>query len=480
MPRNEICTVVPRSPQPDILDHDFRIEFRETGTGQLQMLARFHIFGDAQVHRFIRNNPTWRRGCWPVGLTLLYDYLWEKKIVEVPPEGLTDNGGVRDPARGTTYIHASYEVFNGRGAVIPLVNLANTHVMDQMRQFFAGHPDAAPQPARAAVVMSAERLRLEAETKAKAARQRQALVLLRPTTRESYVFIDESGDPGFRTLDDAYVFTAIIVPQSIVDAVRADLRAILARRWPGTPPAELHLHQVPSSILAAVQNDLASVMQHHDLRAFAFTAHKWSVIKNLCRRHMEDRRATEVPMDFEWDERVNDPRYQFRYNFLGLTMEEVVSHLALDFLLQGSAAHFRHDRKRNQWMNDALREGFRRGLDLGTRYALEIFGRPQTLGASFDVADSENEPCIWLADWLSGEIRKWIVAQATLSPAYETIKDRLQFIGYDEHGVKVSYRELGGEVEKSFPDLPRPMPQPPAADLSATGVASDNPAPHSA
>ncbi len=480
MPRDEVCTVVPRSPRPDILDHDLQIEFRDTSTGLLQMRARFHIFGDAQVHRFIRSNPTWRRGCWPVGLTLLYDYLWEKKIVEVPPGGLTDDGGVRDPARGITYIHASYEVFNGRGAVIPLVNLANTHVMDQMRRFFAIHPDAAPQPARAATVMAAERLRLEAEAKAKTARQRQALVLLRPTTRESYVFIDESGDPGFRSLEDVYVFTAIIVPQSIVDVVRADLRAILARRWPETPPAELHLHQVPDSFLAAVQNDLASVMQCHDLRAYAFTAHKWSVIKNLCRRHMENRRSAEAPMDFEWDQRVNDPRYQFRYNFLGLTMEEVVSHLALDFLLQGSAAHFRHDRKRNQWMNDALHEGFRRGLDLGTRYALEIFGRPQTLAASFDVADSENEPCIWLSDWLSGEIRNWIVAQASLSPAYETIKDRLQFIGYDEDGVKVSYQGLGGKVEKSFPDLPRPMPEPPAAAPSATEEASGNPAPPSA
>ena len=131
-------------------------------------------------------------------------------------------------------------------------------------------------------------------------------------------------------------------------------------------------------------------------------------------------------------------------------------------------------------MNDALHEGFRRGLDLGTRYALEIFGRPQTLAASFDVADSENEPCIWLSDWLSGEIRNWIVAQASLSPAYETIKDRLQFIGYDEDGVKVSYQGLGGKVEKSFPDLPRPMPEPPAAAPSATEEASGNPAPPSA
>ena len=267
------------------------------------MRARFHIFGDAQVHRFIRDHPTWRRGCWPVGLTLLYDYFWDKKIVEVPEEGLVDHGGVRDPARGVTYIHAGYEVFNGRGAVIPLANLANTHVMDQMRCFFELHPHAAPQPARAATVMAAERLRLEAEAKAKAIRQRRALVLLRPITHESYVFLDESGDPGFRSLDDVYVCTAVVVPQSTIDLVRTDLRAILARRWTGTPPAELHLHQVPDSILAAVQSDLASVMRRHDLRAFAFTAHKWNVIKNLCRRHMEDRRSTEAPMDFEWGER---------------------------------------------------------------------------------------------------------------------------------------------------------------------------------
>lgn len=479
MPRDEICTVVPCSPRPDVLNHELRIEFRDTATGTRQMLARFHIVGDAQVHQFIRTNPTWRRGCWPVGLTLLYDYMWEKKIVEVPPQGLRDEGEIRDPVRGITHIRASYEVFNGNGAVIPLVNLANTHLMDQMRGFFATHPGAAPQPARAAVVMAAERQRLETEAKAKIARQQEALVLLRPTTRESFVFIDESGDPGFRALEDVYVYTAVIVPQTSVDAVRADLRLILKRHWSGIQPVELHLHQVPDSILSAVKTDLASVMQRHDLRAFAFTAQKWNVIKNLCRRHMENRRSVEIPMDFEWDQRVNDPRYQFRFNFLGLTMEEVVSHLALDFILQGSAAHFRHDRKRNRWMNDALQDGFKRGLDLSTRYAQEIFGRPQTLSASFDVADSENEPCIWLTDWLSGEIRNWIVAQSTLSSAYETIQDRLQFIGYDEDGVKVSYRGLGGEVEKTFPDLPRPMPQPPVADQSATGESSGNSAPAS-
>lgn len=85
IPRDEICTAVPRSPQPDILVHDIQIEFRDAGPGQLQMLARFHIFDDALVHRFIRNDPTWRRGCWPVGLTLLFDDLWEEKDREGSP-----------------------------------------------------------------------------------------------------------------------------------------------------------------------------------------------------------------------------------------------------------------------------------------------------------------------------------------------------------------------------------------------------------
>jgi hypothetical protein len=329
------------------------------------------------------------------------------------------------------------------------------------------HPEAAPRATRIETIKAEERQKRADEAKAKAARQREALVLLRLETEESFVFIDESGDPGFRTLQDVYVFTAIIVPSRSLETVRADLRAILTRRWPGPAPAELHMHRVPESIRAEVQGDLAAVMERHDLRAIVFTAPKWEVIKNLCRRHMEHRRLEECPMDFEWDQRVHDPRYQFRFNFLGLTMEEVVSHLALDFMLRGSAAHFRHDRKHQRWMNDALREGFQRGLDLAARYALEIFGRSQAMRATFDVADSENEPCVWLADWLSGEIRSWTVAQGTLSPAYRRIKRKLNFVGYDENGVKAAFHKLGGQADQYFPDLPRPMPEPPVTDLSA-------------
>jgi hypothetical protein len=135
MPRDESCISIPSSSRPDVLDHELRIEFHDTNTRELLMRARFHIVGDQQTQRFIRSNPTFQRGCWPMGLTLLHDYMWHQKIAEIPPEGLDQQLGFRDRLRGITHIQARFDCFNGRGALVPLVNLANTHVMDQMRLF---------------------------------------------------------------------------------------------------------------------------------------------------------------------------------------------------------------------------------------------------------------------------------------------------------------------------------------------------------
>jgi hypothetical protein len=88
------------------------------------------------------------------------------------------------------------------------------------------------------------------------------------------------------------------------------------------------------------------------------------------------------------------------------------------------------------------------------------------LAGSFDIVDSENEPCLWVSDWLSAEIRGWQINQAQMSAAYERIKDRLHFLSYDADGIKVGRRALGGPIETTFPDLPRPIPEPPTADLS--------------
>ena len=93
------------------------------------------------------------------------------------------------------------------------------------------------------------------------------------------------------------------------------------------------------------------------------------------------------------------------------------------------------------------------------------------IAGSFDVADSENEPCLWPADWISGEVRGWQVSQGRLSQAFNRISGRLYFLSYDDDGIKVGGCSLGGTEETSFPDLPRPMPEAPAEDLStAAGV----------
>src|SRR5687767_8503941 len=104
MPRDEMCTVTSATNRPEVLNHEVRIEFTDSETRELLMRATFHLHGDAALQRFLRGNPTWRRGCLPFGLTLLYDYMWKKKLIEIPEAGVTDEYTVFDPANGITII----------------------------------------------------------------------------------------------------------------------------------------------------------------------------------------------------------------------------------------------------------------------------------------------------------------------------------------------------------------------------------------
>jgi hypothetical protein len=91
-----------RTRQPDVLDDLLEITFIHVPTSRVLKRARFHLRADDATHNWIRGHPTFSRGCWPVGLFLLHDWMWEKKFIDVEGREIID-GGMIDPNVLTNY-----------------------------------------------------------------------------------------------------------------------------------------------------------------------------------------------------------------------------------------------------------------------------------------------------------------------------------------------------------------------------------------
>ena len=204
----------------------------------------------------------------------------------------------------------------------------------------------------------------------------------------------------------------------------------------------------------AIKADLAKVILDNELTIVGCTIEKRAFIKHLFRCHAVSRYSEEFPLDVTWMDLINDREYYLQANTLATTVELIVMHLALDFLTSGTSAVFTHDRKHRRWMNDALDVGFGRGIEEARKLSKAYFGLDVAPSVSFAVADSEAEPCLWLSDWISNELRAWCY-NAPFSSAFESIKPRVSFLGFRDDGVKCSSADIGGVADIEFPDLPR-------------------------
>lgn len=449
----ESCLQLRKTTQPDVLDDLLEIRFIHVPTRKVLKRTRFFVTADDPTSAWIRSHPTFQRGCWPFGLMALHQWFWQIKFVEVEGKE-TIEGGIVDPKVGTTTIRAEFDDFEGEGWLVPLVNLANTHLLDQLRQFYKDAPTAFPTPQRISDVMAAEMKKFEEKHKALALEQTKRQRLIQVPTEKVRIFIDESGDIGFREVQDVYAFAAVIVPEGKHAKMVEELRGLLAKHWGKNAPREIHMSETPVGKKGAVCEDLARVVTDNDVRVLCFGMEKWPFIKHLFRCHAEARFTEELPLNLTWHDLTTDKDFFLQANFLALTVEELVSGLAIDFLVNGVTADFYHDRKYRVWMNEALGLGFKRGIGTAKKLAQDYFGLSIVPKITFAIADSESEPCLWLADWIANELRAWC-DQQPFSNAFEKAKRNIRFVAFDEHGVKHSGKDIGGYGEETFPDLPR-------------------------
>jgi hypothetical protein len=449
----ESCVQLRNTNQADVLDELLEINFIHVATKKILKRARFFVTADVPTADWIRKHPTFKRGCWPLGLMALHEWFWKIKFVEV--EGHKEiEGGIFDPKVGKTLIHAEFDDFEGNGWFVPLVNLANTHLIDQLRQFYKDDPHAFPSPDRISSVMATEIKKFDLKRKAHALEQTKRRTWIKTPTAKMRIFIDESGDIGFHEVNDVYVFAPVIVPDDRYVAVVSELRDMLSKHWGKNTPREIHMAKVPELKRDAIGNDFARIIIENDVRVLCYSMSKWPFVKHHFRCHVEARFTEEMPLNIAWADLIKDKDYFLQANFLAITVEEVVAGLAIDFLVNGVAADFYHDRKYRIWMNDALQHGFKIGIETARKHAENFFGISIVPKLSFAVADSESEPCLWLSDWLANELRAWAYHRP-FSVGFEKAKQNMRFVGFDEHGVKYSAADVGGHGEDEFPDMPR-------------------------
>jgi hypothetical protein len=437
----EDCQTKMRLARPDVLDHLLEINFIYTPTQKILKRAKFYVEADDLLNKWIQSHPTFSKGCWPLGLMALHDWFWKIKFIEVKGQEIL-KGGTVDPKIGTIQLRAEFEDLDGEGWFVPLVNFANTHILDQLKQFHKDKPHAFPTPERIVTIMDVEKEKLAAKRDGVVQQQIKHRSLLKSPTIKARVFIDESGDAGFHQTNDIYVFAPIIVPESRYAPVSAELRKLLPKHWGKNTPKEIHMAEIPPSRLSAVTDDFARLIIENDIRIVCFVMQKWPFVKHLLRRHTASRFTEELPLNLTWNELITDKDYFLQSNFLSMTIEEIVTELSIDFLTNGIAADFVHDRKHKPWMNNALHSGFTNGIAAAKKQSEHFFGVSIAPQLSFAVADSESEPCLWLSDWIAHELRGWCFHK-DFSPSFEKAKGQMFFIGFDKHGVKRLSRDVG-------------------------------------
>src|ERR1700753_1720299 len=114
----ESCQTKMRFARPDVLDHLLELNFVHEPTQKVLKRAKFYVQADDSVNRYIQSHPTFKNGCWPVGLMALHDWFWKIKFLEVKGQKVLE-GGAMDPKIGITHLRAEFEDLDGEGWFVP-------------------------------------------------------------------------------------------------------------------------------------------------------------------------------------------------------------------------------------------------------------------------------------------------------------------------------------------------------------------------
>lgn len=443
---------------PNVMDHIFVVDFEEYINGPKISTIRFYLTADEMGQKFINDHPTWKRNCTPLGLFVLQEWFWKIKILEIEQNiKFKLTGGVEHTGGGCIFIEVEAEIFDTnqlQNWLLPIVNFTNTHILDQLHAFYEEHPEILPSGARRDKIFKEFYDQIDVKRGISEENQRLRLKEYKPPTGSLAVFADESGDIGFKKLWDSYITTYCIIPEQSLEKVRSSLEEIIEKCWPNTKPDELHFNKIPEKKREAVLELIAKVVKGNDVKLLCFEAQKEFYLKYLIRCQAEFRRREEIPVNVVLTELLGNPKANVKFNFLSLLFEEAIAHIGIDSIRMEKNLKVFHDRKKAFWMNEALENGVEASKDMIKSFSADFYGKEICPTIEFSIVDSHEVACLWISDWVSREVSKWITG-AEFTKQFKSIQDSILYIGFDNNGVKRGTKELGKPTDIEFPDIPR-------------------------
>lgn len=456
-PQYERCSLVPIRGRAGFPGFSFRIDTEHGEGGPVLLRVELFLYPSASFWQFAERHPQWSKDVRPVLLMLVQDIFWKFKILDCGEEPVTVRGSTADFKQNAVI---DFEIVAKRfrqgddATLVSLTNYTNTHVIDQLEAVYADNPSVSWTEKRAAEI-KAKFYEDIAEKKQRSDSQRRSRLAAwtRSPDKQIY-FVDESGDLGFRDPNTDFLYTACGTNISAATAMSTALREILEREWGKSKPEELHFSKMPERKRAQILDAVAKCFQSYGGSAICYAMPKRELLKYFLRCEAETRRLEEQPIITNlydlFGRRENYPGAYFH----SLCAEEMTVFLGTQCLLRGEDFEIVHDRKRWDWMNTALCEGFERARDDLKAISLDVFGTPVGVTSSFRLDDSKNQPCLWISDWIGWEVNRWSRGVELSDPMKSALRS-IRFITFDEYGRKVECDRLGGNVISEFPDWPR-------------------------
>jgi len=389
-------------------------------------------------------------------LQFIYAAFWRLKTIDAGfREPHIKEVYINDAASGSTaHLLIASEVFFDTGSpVVLLANYANVHLVDQLDACIEEGWLQTPLSDYMDKVRWLRGVWLAGSNSIDKQFEPQSGSTEAPKVS---LFIDETGDLGFRKPGHFYAIFGVAIADSRLELLREKLRAILAEFWPGpTQPKEMHFSKVREPKREQLIEKISRIFREFVECGNCFVTPNFAFLFHLIRAEVEHFRDEERPSKTVIADLLASPDGHVGNRLLMLATEDLISTMIIENLLSATNVSVIHDRKRSEWMNEAIRDGYSAALDNVATFLQVTKSTLSPPITSFSIFDSESEPCIWLCDWLGWELGAWLRGDREFSSHFLEAIEKVRFFTFSEFGERVQFDYPGGIALKRYPDRPR-------------------------
>ncbi|TLD71497.1 DUF3800 domain-containing protein [Phragmitibacter flavus] len=406
--------------------------------------------------KYIKNHPIWSITSKPLMLQFIYAAFWRLKTIDAGfGQAKFRDLNIQDRSSGiTAHLLITSQVFFDTGTpVILLANYANVHLVDQLDATIKDGDLVTPLNNYNSKI---KWLRSISLANPPCISDNFGSGASKTAPEPTSLYIDETGDLGFRKPGHFYAIAGLAIPDQYLRQVREQLKNIINDHWQGpTKPRELHFSKINESKRIAVIAAIGVIFEKFVSYGNCFVTMNFSFLFNLVRAEIEYFRDEERPSRTVIADLLASSDGHVPNRLLMLATEDLISTTIIEGMLDVPFVSVYHDRKRSEWMNGAITDGFNAAMENLKKFALSNEHVDAIPNASFHIIDSEADPCLWLCDWLCWELGGWIRNERKLSAEFLKALQKLNFFTFNEAGERVQFEHPGGKEIRRYPDRAR-------------------------